>query len=357
MRRKPQPSEAIGTDSFLDIVANLVGILLILLMVIGARMDDASDAPSESPEPAVAVAGRSRPTPPPPLHLPEIIEPDLASAELEYQRVISSVKEAEAEAKRLEQLTQAQKLDRDNLLYAVARAEKELERRRTQLDAQQQSQVQEQVALQQAQEKYDSLLGQIESVQRELDGQKPEVLQHVATPMAKTVFVREEHFQLKNGRLLFVPLNEMTAQLRSEAPKKIWKLERARRVTETIGPRHGFQMRYTLQRARVPFQTESGIRAVRDVVELDRFEMVPVGRAPGETVEQALEPTSSFRSRIAGWDPQDTIITVWTYPDSFAEFRELKGKLFELGFLTAARPLPAHQLISGSPEGTRSAAQ
>ena len=35
-------SEAIGTDAFLDIVANLVGILLILLMVIGVRMEDAS---------------------------------------------------------------------------------------------------------------------------------------------------------------------------------------------------------------------------------------------------------------------------------------------------------------------------
>ena len=190
-----------------------------------------------------------------------------------------------------------------------------------------------------------------------IDQKKPEVLQHVATPIAKTVFVREEHFRLKAGRLLYVPLNEMTAQLRSEAPKKAWKLERATKITETIGPNQGFQMRYTLSRNRVPFQTDSGIRAVREMVELDRFVMVPVGNAPGETVEQAMEPTSAFRSRLSGWNPRETIVTVWTYPDSFGEFRELKAKLYDVGFLTAARPLPANQLISGSPDGTRSAAQ
>ncbi len=183
------------------------------------------------------------------------------------------------------------------------------------------------------------------------------MIQHLATPIAKTVFVREEHFRLKNGRLLYVPLNEMTARLRSEAPKKMWKLERARKTTETIGPSQGFQMRYTLRRNRVPFQTDSGIRAVREVVELDRFVMVPVGSALGETVKQAMDPTSSFRSRLSGWNPRETIVTVWTYPDSFREFRELKGQLYELGFLTAARPLRENQLISGSPSGTRSAAQ
>jgi hypothetical protein len=36
-RRGSSSSEAPGQDSFLDIVANLVGILIILVMVVGAR--------------------------------------------------------------------------------------------------------------------------------------------------------------------------------------------------------------------------------------------------------------------------------------------------------------------------------
>lgn len=353
-RTRTNLTDAIGTDSFLDIVANLVGILLILLMVIGARMDDASDTPPDS---GPAIAGLSSSTLPPPLILPEVEEPNVDAAQLELNRVESTIQEAEAEANRLASLIQIRKLERDNVMLAIATAEQELKRRREKLDQNQRSKVAATVERQQAETEYRNILGQIESMKLAVEEQQPEVLQHVATPIAKTVFVREEHFRLKNGRLLYVPLNEMTARLRSEAPKKMWKLERARKTTETIGPSQGFQMRYTLQRNRVPVQTESGMRAVREVVELDRFVMVPVGNAPGETVEQALEPTSSFRSRLSGWNPRETIVTIWTYPDSFREFRELKSGLYDLGFLTAARPIPENQLISGSPDGTRSAAQ
>ena len=358
MRKRFAQTDAIGTDSFLDIVANLVGILLILLMVIGARMDDASES---APEPAsaqtdIALTAMSVSVPPP-LELPEIVEPDVETAQLEFNRVQQTVQEAELETNRLANLIKLKKLDRDNLMLAITKAERELDRRRSELDDEQQAHVQANVAMQQARDAYENILGQIESVELAMQQKEPEVLQHVATPIAKTVFVREEHFCLKNGRLLFVPLNEMTAQLRSEAPKKIWKLDRSRKITEVIGPKHGFQMQYTLRRNRVPFKTESGLRAVREVVELERFVMVPVGSAPGETIQQAMNPTSAFRSRISEWDPRETIITVWTYPDSFAQFRELKKKLYDIGFLTAARPLPEDQLISGSPEGTRSAAQ
>lgn len=350
-RTRANLTDAIGTDSFLDIVANLVGILLILLMVIGARMDDVSD----EPEPILPAVG-SQASLPEELLAP-VAMPDVDAARLELQRVESSIHEAESETDRLAALIKLQKLDRDNLMLAIAHAERELELRRSELDASQQEQLATDVQMQRAEDEYQSILGQLESMKLALEQKRPEVLQHVATPIAKTVFVREEHFRLKDGRLMYVPLNEMTAQLRTEAPKKVWKLERAQQVTETIGPRQGFQMRYTLRRNRVPFQTESGLRAVREVVELDRFVMVPVGKSPGETVLEALEPTSTFRSRLSGWDPRETIVTVWTYPDSFGDFRELKSQLYQLGFLTAARPLPAGQLISGSPDGTRSAAQ
>ncbi len=352
-RKKTNLSDAIGTDSFLDIVANLVGILLIFLMVIGVRMDDASESANDD-APNATLAGMVAP---PPLVLPEIEMPDVDAARLELNRVESSIQESHAEANRLAGLMKLQKLDRDNLMLAIASAERELESRRAKLDQNQQAKLQTEVELKNAEAEYQSILGQLESMKLAIDEQQPEVLQHVATPIAKTVFVREEHFRLKDGRLSYVPLNEMSAQLRSEAPKKVWKLERARQITETIGPSQGFQMRYTLRRNKVPIQTDSGIRGVREVVELDRFVMVPDGNLRGETVSQALEQTSNLRSRLGGWNPRETIVTIWTYPDSFGEFRELKAGLYELGFLTAARPLPSNQLISGSPEGTRSAAQ
>ena len=351
-RKRAELSEAIGTDAFLDIVANLVGILLILIMVIGVRMEDASKS-------AVRVASASvAPQPLPELvEYPKIDVPDSTDAKLELSKLKTAIREADEEAKRLEQLMKLQKMDRDNLMLAITKAELELEKRRSALDESQRANVAVDLARQETQDDYESVMAQLNSLKLAAQEDKQEVLQHVATPIAKTVFVREEHFRLKDGRLLFVPLNEMTNRLRAEAPKKMWKLKTARQTTESIGPQDGFQMRYTLRRNRVPFRTESGLNAAREVVELDRFVMVPVSGVQGETLAEALSPGSAFESRVAQWDPRDTIVTVWTYPDSFSQFRELKRVLYERGFLTAARPLPANQLISGSPQGTRSAAQ
>ena len=351
-RRHESLSEAIGTDAFLDIVANLVGILLILLMVIGVRMEDATKTQQAAVMPPVASLKK-----PEPIDLPDIVIPDPNEAKLELNRLQASIRDANDQALKLSQLMQIQKLDRDNLMLAVTKAEHELERRRSALSAAQQAKVALDLERQQAEDEYQSIVGQLEALAVASQQDDIEVMQHVATPIAKTVFVREEHFWLKAGRLLYVPLNEMTSQLRYEAPKKMWKLKTANQTTETIGPQDGFEMRYTLRRNRVPIETESGLSAVREVVELDRFVMVPVGDARGETLEEIAAPTSAFSSRLSEWNSRETIVTVWTYPDSFAEFRQLKKLLYERGYLTAARPIPENQLISGSPQGTRSAAQ
>jgi hypothetical protein len=64
-----------------------------------------------------------------------------------------------------------------------------------------------------------------------------------------------------------------------------------------------------------------------------------------------------MRSILAGYDPNQTTVTVWVYPDSFAQFRTLKEELYKRGYLTASRPMPDGQPISGSPQGTYSTAE
>lgn len=361
-KTRPALSDAIGTDSFLDIVANLVGILLIFLMVIGVRMEDASQAalpiaPNPQEVAKKALAAKPLPAMPVPQEFPDVEIPDVSAAQMELSKLQAGIRDADEEAIKLAQEMKLHKLDRDNLMLAITNAERTLDERRASLGSAQQEQVKIELALEQAREDYDSIMGQLDSVQLANENPKTEVIQHVATPIAKTVFLREEHFRLLGGRLLYVPLNDFTNELKSDAPKKIWKLKKAKQTTETIGPHDGFEMRYTLRRNRVPFQTESGLSAVRELVELDRFVMVPVGNLRGETVEEAISSTSSLRNYLARWSPRDTIITIWTYPDSFAEFRKLRSELYKIGYRTAARPLPAGELISGSPNGTKSAAQ
>ena len=123
-----------------------------------------------------------------------------------------------------------------------------------------------------------------------------------------------------------------------------------------IGPYRGFQMQYTLKRGTFTMETRTGT-VQQSLVELDNFVLYPVQEGLGETFEEAMQPDSELRSILAGYDPNQATVTVWVYPDSFEFLRLLKEDLFKLGYLTASRPMPEGQPISGSPQGTRSTAQ
>jgi hypothetical protein len=115
-------------------------------------------------------------------------------------------------------------------------------------------------------------------------------------------------------------------------------------------------MRYTLKRTQQMVPTRMGV-SVQEQIELDHFTLVPVSENQGETVDAALQPGSQFRALIEQNKPAETTLTVWTYPDSYADYRKLKLATFQAGYLTASRPLPEGYPIGGSPHGTRSAAE
>ena len=174
--------------------------------------------------------------------------------------------------------------------------------------------------------------------------------------MAKTVFGKELHFRLAAGRLTPVPWDALVEQLQREAPNKVWRLKDEPQFTETLGPIGGFWMHYTLKRAEYTLNTRQGV-SVQSRVELDRFIVVPVTEDLGEPLEKALVDGSQFMAVLEQHRPADTTVTIWVYPDSFAQFRTVKQVLFGRGFLTASRPLPAGHPIGGSPQGSRSAAE
>jgi hypothetical protein len=152
----------------------------------------------------------------------------------------------------------------------------------------------------------------------------PTAIPHLPTPMAQTVFTREEHFRLLGGRLVYVPFSEMVERMQADAPSKVHRLKNVPRIEEVLP---------------------------------ERLWLVEADQNLGEPLESALAAGSQFRARLTGLDRERTVITVWVYPDSFAEFRTLKGELFKAGFLTAARPLPDGVPIGGAPDGSRSSAE
>ena len=184
----------------------------------------------------------------------------------------------------------------------------------------------------------------------------PIELKHLPTPMAKTVFGKEIHLRLKSGRLAHVAINELVKRMQADGRQQLWKLRNSSRVTEVIGPVEGFRMRYTLQRGERTVNTDLG-PVVQQFAELAHFELIPTADQLGEALTDALRGDSHFSALLAAESTPQTTVTVWVYRDSFEDFSRLKEHLFARGLLTAARPLPDGELISGGPNGKRSSAQ
>jgi hypothetical protein len=339
LRADHEGIETPGQDSFLDVITNLVGILLILVMVVGIRAQGAIVklplAPSSTTVSQQTLSERN-------------------NVRKQADNLRANVMEIQHRADQIGELVAQRQQERHQLNVLMTAARLELSQRAKTLSQSQQDQVKASLDVQELERQ----LLQVQSQQRTLSGNDKStvVLEHFPTPLAQTVFGREEHFRLLGGRLVFVPLNELTDQLRDAAERQIHRLKDVPQISETIGPMQGFYLRYTLQRRELGTLTRLG-PAVRQVIELKQFTLVPSADDLGEPLVKALQPASQFRQVLDSLKPGTTVITVWTYPDSYSEFRQLKSWLYERGFSTAARPLPAGQPIGGSPSGTRSAAQ
>ncbi len=336
MRRRPyHDDDAPGQDSFLDIVANLVGILIILVMVIGACAKDAMLQVESKTEPTKEVVDVETPR-----HVAASLRSELDTLSDKLRKQSTEVAYRRSE--------------RDRVLTLIAMADQTLEQHRDQLDEEAKQGHQLQVALLDAQRE----LADMKMAQQALENAETPVtvLAHRPTPLAQTVFGKEVHFRLMDGRIAYVPLDELVDRFKTEAKQKAWKLRQTPRITESVGPLRGFHLKYTLKRADYSVETQLGA-AIQQRVELDNFVLVPVADNLGEPLEQALQPDSEFRAILASYEPNNATVTVWVYPNSFAQFRQLKEELYKLGFLTASRPLPTGHPISGSPTGSRSNVQ
>lgn len=342
-RAKHNQTEAPGQDSFLDVVANLVGIILILIMVVGSQAKNAFIAALDQAPPSAAPAE------------PSPLETEAAAAESAASALEKDFQSLSEKMKRQQFEVNFRRLERDRLSTLITAAEQTLAEQRGKLSATQQAE-------------YD-LQAQLNAAKRELEDLKlakaaalnapetPGVIEHLPTPLAKTVFGKELHLRLQNGKITFVPINELVERLKEDAPKNVWKLKDAQRITEVLGPMDGFRMKYTLVKTEKTMSAPGGAVARGNVVELERFILVPVTEDLGEPIDLALQPGSGLRSILREYPPERSTVTVWVYPESFQQFRSLKAALFKLGYSTAGRPLPEGHPIGGSPDGTHSAAQ
>ncbi|MEM8732798.1 MAG: hypothetical protein AAGG44_01155 [Planctomycetota bacterium] len=323
-RRHDGQDFAVGQDSFLDTTANLVGILIILVVVVGTK----------TKAEAIAHSQKSVQT-----ETPAAIE----EAQQQTSALQASLKKQQAQLVSYQREKIYRKAERDQLLQRVAVARETNQALLTELTEEQQELVEKQSKMESLQSEIAATAQQIGA--KEAAAERPTiVLEHLPTPMARTVFTKELHIQIKDGRVTLIPWDRLVAMLKQQVPLAVRRKSSRRVIDDTLGPIGGFLMRYRLQ-------------AVPGGFELDRFELSPTDGVVSESVQESLATAGRLNLELATRDPSETVVTAWVYPDSFEAFREVKATMFQRGFLSAARPLPEGVLIGASPRGTRSSAQ
>jgi hypothetical protein len=340
VRRKAESQiEAPGQDSFLDVVCNLVGILIVLVMLIAAQ--------AKRGMVAAATAQRGDAA----NHAAQA-ETEAAAAESTANAIESNIQELQAKIDREKLEAAIREEERDKYQLLVTIAEQRLAEYRNQLSDDERSRYDLERLLVSSRNE----LASLKQTAATSTKPKPRVLEHLPTPMARTVFGTEIHFRLLGHRLAYVPFEEMKQRLMADARNQVSKLKDTPRAEFSLPEVAGFGARYILRRAETEVETRSGT-ARQSGVELEQIYFVDVEPNLGQPFADAFLPGSEFRTRLSAHKPQSTTVTIWVYPDSFDDFRLLKAELFKQGFLTAARPMPMGEPIAGSPSGTRSSAE
>jgi hypothetical protein len=399
MSRRTQRGELdLGSDSFLDVVCNIVGILIILIVVVGVRVQR-----QPAPRQQTAFVPPQMQSPDHQAIAQQVAERERKQAETltvaasrrdelirsqqqlqqEFAQLETDLKLARAEAAAIEQELaeiRRQQAERD------ADSKEQLSRRSRQL-AIERSAIQTRIAsltkalagtgnekrdleaafvsLRQKQKTTEeSRQGAIVETQRleELlqrlseKTQPASRLEHRLSPVTRAVEADEYHFRLEHGMISRIPLNELLERLKAQVISRRSAILKFSQFEGAVGPVGGYSMKYSVEKdGPSPLEAlQTGDGRIR--VNVSRWEIVPEASRIEETVEAAVLPGAQFREQLETCPP-DSVITLWVYEDSFAGFPPLRELAHSLSLRIAARPLPPGSPIVGSPNGSRSTAQ
>ena len=346
------PEKAVH-DSFLDAIANFVGVIIILLVLIGAKeaRDKVKESAPSTP-PVAAVEPTKVETPPVKTLSPE----ELAEARAVAFKSKHQVEEIATRLVRMRD--EAAQIDDARVTLAMHRSivEEDIARRRAELDADKQKEFDVQRRIAESQMKLDQLTQQQIGL---LSGPETiEELESVPTPLAREEDGDAIHLRLKNGHVSIVPFKELIAEVEQHGQDIGRRLQTSEEVVETFGPIDGYRLRFAISRIDDPASL-GGPRAGqlrRPTIDYG-FEILPTSESIGQDVELALVPGGSLYRHLQSRHRQSPVVVVWLYNDSFDDFRLLKRTLWEMGFSVATKPLPLGAPIAASPHGSKAAVQ
>jgi len=341
-KRKNTEIELSGQDSFLDLVSNIVGILIILVMVAGIR---AQYSTANVVDPPKTVAD----------------SPALAHLEAQYQELHTKeqaslqlrmdVEELKAQSEIVEEQIYLQSNTYAALFDLMTSVRAGID-----LAAEEKSQTfKEKIEYQRQLMETNAKLEQIDKARTYLRQTRPKatVLENIPTPLSQKVEGKELHLRLLGGNVVFVPLDELVIQLGGHVGAEKNRYLKQHTSSGKVGPIDNFELEFLLVTYDVPTNGGIGTR-----IDLRYAEAVPTFEPLGQPLRQALtSPQSEFRRKLSAFQKDLYTVTVWLYPDSFEEYQELKQFLQDHGYSVAARPMVMGSPIGMSPYGTKSSTQ
>ncbi len=353
-RRRQSQELEFGSDSFLDVIANMVGIIIILIVIAGLRVSHApvvlpspsSELPlvTDNPQPEAAIEEEPEQEN---LPDPEVLSEKLARLRQEEEFLSKRITATEKQQAALEVEIERRKeklSDLANDLSGEAASEEDL-KRELQLAMR---------SVEERKQELTELLAQISDIES-----KPlpvKRIKHTVTPISKIVEAEEVHFRVADDKVSFVPMQELIERLKLEADRNKAVLAKVQRNEGVVGPIEGYSMRYLLERQGLSPLDQARFGQGVYKIQVSSFQIEPDENLVEETIEEALQPGSRFFKAIKR-SSRNATFTFWVYPDCYASFRHLQSVLREGGLTVAARPIPNGMPITGSPGGSKSAGQ
>ncbi len=350
-RRRPNRDIPFSFDSFLDVVANVVGIIIRLILVawVGARACKVV-LPPPPPLPVLTE----------PAALPEPTEPRLDQLaqrrrDLAHQRDEALHRCAEQEQALHDDSSRLQ----EQIAHVVAR-QRALTGQQTELTgrARQTTEQARIVAMSLAElhKRSERLLAELDRLRKQPAAGK-QLRYH--TPVSAIVQTDEVMFECKAGRATLLDTAALLALVRKEMHGKGEQLRDRWELNDVTPPVGAFRLRYVIEREKTALDALTAGRPVGGQYRflLSAWQAEPVIPARGETAERALASGSDFRKVVDELDPLQTVVTLWVYPDSFPLYRALRDHLHDRGLVVAGRPLPDGVPIASSRHGTASRGQ
>ena len=329
--RRKRSTLSMGHDAFLDIVANLVGVLIILIAVFsGTSAAMVQEAERKVEQELLEKTDLAKAS--------ETQLSQLAQLTSRATRAHSDRDHLERQVSQFDAEINLRKQERDGLLDLQSIADAAWEEKRSELD---QSKM--------AAAKRHTEFARVREELAELQGEKARLkslpdsvvaLQHLPTPMAKKVYEDRIVLRLRSDHVSVVPTDALVKEIAKHVRRSTGGSGKPKE-SDVVGPIRGYTARYSLVVGKTSALFHGAI-------------FQPVREPIGQPIQQVLSGQSEIESELAGRHPNSTSILVWVYPDSYRSLRQLKEYLYAKGYATAVRPRDTHEPIGVSVTGTDS---